>query len=168
MSNRNRIIIVAAILIFIIGAVFIVEAVRKQSAAQPEAETGVSLPPGSVPIYLDDQLIAGIIADDLKQLEEAHFVDKEEGKTQKGWMLSDIVSLYIDVASLKPDTTITVSSSSREKSKALSWAEVSEASNMVMFDLSNKGTLKLVSLLEGFDTRNSWIQDVDKVEISTP
>ena len=40
--------------------------------------------------------------------------------------------------------------------------------SMVMFDLSNKGTLKLVSTMEGFDTRNSWIQDVDKVEISTP
>jgi hypothetical protein len=168
MSSRNRIIIVAAILIFIIGAVFIVEAVRKQSAAQPEADTGVSLPPGSVPIYMDDQLVASIIAGDLKQLEEVNFVDQEEGKTQKGWMLSDIVGLYIDVASLKPDASITVSSSSRDKSKELTWGDVSESSNMVIFDLSNKGTLKLVSLLEGFDTRNSWIQDVDKVEISTP
>ena len=168
MSNRNRIIVFVAILILIIGAVFLIEALRKPSATQPETETDVSLPPGSVPIYLDDQWIASIIADDLEGLEEASFVDEEEGKSQKGWMVSDIIGLYIDVATMKPDTTITISSSSREKSKALRWAEVNKPSNMVMFDLSNKGTLKLVSTMEGFDTRNSWIQDVDKVEISTP
>ena len=167
MSSRNRIIAAVAILIVIIGIIFIVDALRKQRATQSDAESKVELPPGSVPIYLDDQLIAGIIADDLTELEAASFVDQEEGKTQKGWMLRDIVTLYIDISRMNPDTTITISSSSREKSKTLSWSEVSEPSNMVMFDLSNKGTLKLVSLLEGFDTRKSWIQDVDKVEISS-
>ena len=36
---------------------------------------------------------------------------------------------------------------------------------MVMFDLSGRGTLKLVSMLDGFDTRDDWIQDVDRIEI---
>jgi hypothetical protein len=39
---------------------------------------------------------------------------------------------------------------------------------MVMFDLSGRGTLKLVSTLPGFDNRDSWIQDVDKIEVETP
>ena len=37
-----------------------------------------------------------------------------------------------------------------------------------MFDLSNRGTLKLVSLLPKLDTRDEWIQDVDRIEINTP
>ena len=53
-----------------------------------------------------------------------------------------------------------VSSSSREKSKALTWAEVDAPENMVLFDLSGRGTLKLVSKIPGFDIRDAWIQDV--------
>lgn len=37
-----------------------------------------------------------------------------------------------------------------------------------MFDLSNRGTLKLVSLLEKLDTRDEWVQDVDKIEMTSP
>jgi hypothetical protein len=37
---------------------------------------------------------------------------------------------------------------------------------MVMFDLSGRGTLKLVSkTLENFSTRDEWVQDVDKIEV---
>jgi hypothetical protein len=34
-----------------------------------------------------------------------------------------------------------------------------------MFDLSGRGTLKLVSLLPRLDVRDEWVQDVDKIEI---
>jgi hypothetical protein len=37
-----------------------------------------------------------------------------------------------------------------------------------MFDLSSRGTLKLASTLERLDTRDEWIQDVDKIEVSEP
>ena len=39
---------------------------------------------------------------------------------------------------------------------------------MVMFDLSGRGTLKLVSKLEKLDVRDEWVQDTDKIEITTP
>jgi hypothetical protein len=39
---------------------------------------------------------------------------------------------------------------------------------MIMFDLSGRGTLKLVSKMPGFDIRDVWIQDVDKIEIILP
>ena len=39
---------------------------------------------------------------------------------------------------------------------------------MVLFDLSNRGTLKLVSLLEQLDTRDEWVQDVDRIEVVSP
>ena len=37
---------------------------------------------------------------------------------------------------------------------------------MVMLDLANKGTIKLVSKLEGLDTRDKWVQDMDKIEVA--
>jgi hypothetical protein len=47
----------------------------------------------------------------------------------------------------------------------LTWAEVDKPANMVMFDLSSRGTLKLVSLLDRLDVRDEWVQDVDRIEI---
>jgi hypothetical protein len=38
----------------------------------------------------------------------------------------------------------------------------------VMFDLSGRGTLKLVSTLERLDVRDEWVQDVDQIEVSQP
>jgi hypothetical protein len=79
-----------------------------------------------------------------------------------------VLLLYLGEDNLQDKTQITVSSSSREKSKNLTWSEVENQENMVMFDLSGRGTLKLVSKLPGFDIRDSWVQDVDKIEITTP
>ena len=61
-----------------------------------------------------------------------------------------------------------VSSSSRSKSAELTWQEVDNTSNMVMFDLTNRGTLKLVSKMEKLSTRDQWVQDSDKIEIFSP
>jgi hypothetical protein len=101
-------------------------------------------------------------------LDEMSFIDSEEGKQQKGWLLRDILLLHLDPESLGPEARVTVRSSSRDKSVELNWAEVEDEDNMVMLDLSNKGTLKLVSLLERLDTREEWIQDVDGIELELP
>jgi len=37
-----------------------------------------------------------------------------------------------------------------------------------MFDLANRGTLKLVSVMEKLDERAEWVQDSDRIEISSP
>jgi hypothetical protein len=83
-------------------------------------------------------------------------------------MLRDVLLLYVEENKLQDDTQITVSSSSREKSQTLTWAEVQGQDNNVLFDLSGRGTLKLVSTIPGFDIRDAWVQDVDKIEILTP
>ena len=83
-------------------------------------------------------------------------------------MLNDVLLLYIKESKLKGGTQITVSSSSREKSKTLVWADVNNVENMVMFDLSGRGTLKLVSKIPGFDLRDDWVQDVDRIDVKKP
>jgi hypothetical protein len=161
MTQNGRIILAIGAIVLIAVTITAVEIARR-------ASSGPEVPPGSVPIHADGELVAAFTPDDLAQLEQASFVDAEEGKTQEGWLLRDVILLHVDEADLTPETHITVSSSSREKSAQVTWAEVSDTDNMVMFDLSGKGTLKLVSKLERLDVRDEWIQDVDKIEVSAP
>jgi hypothetical protein len=165
MSQNKRILIVVVILVAIIGVVLGVDFMQRQQAA---SVAPADMPPGSIPIFMNGKFVASFVPEDLSQLESASFVDAEEDKTQDGWMLRDVLLLYIQENKLKADTQVIVSSSSREKTKTLTWTEVDARENMVMFDVSGRGTLKLVSTIPGFDIRDSWIQDVDRIELITP
>ncbi len=165
MDQKKRLLIAGAILLVILGVIFGGDYLQRQNAA---AQAPANMPPGSIPIYVDANCVGSFIPDDLNQLPAVSFVDAEEGKTQDGWLLRDVLLLYLGEDNLQNRSQVTVSSSSREKEKSLSWAEVEDQKNMVMFDLSGRGTLKLVSVIPGFDIRDSWIQDVDKIEITSP
>lgn len=151
------------VLVLLVVVILGVEAARRQRAAQRQGE----LPPGSVPIYLDGERVGSFSPGDLESLEQVQFKDEEKGKTQRGWLLEEVLAREVESSRLAGGAQVTVSSSSRGKSITLTWAEISERSNMVMFDLSGRGTLKLVSRLDQLDTRDEWIQDVDKVEVNT-
>jgi hypothetical protein len=154
---RKRIWIALAIILVLVGVVLGIESWRRGRV--------VVLEPGSVPIYRDGRLVGGFLPEDLDQLEQVSFTDAEEGKVQEGWLLRDVLLLHFEPRSLETDTVVVVSSSSREKSARLTWGEVNERENMIMFDLSGRGTLKLVSLLDELDVRDEWIQDVDRIEV---
>lgn len=161
MKQQTRIIVALIILVVLVVAIIGLESLRGQTLNESD------LPPGSIPIYLDGKLVAGFAPADLAELTEASFVDAEEGKTQQGWLLRDVLLLDLKEKQFEPASRIIVSSTSREKSVTLSWAEVDNPANSVMFDLSGRGTLKLVSLLERLDVRDEWVQDVDRIEITT-
>lgn len=165
MDQNKRIMIAIAILVVIVGGVLGVDYLQRQQAA---SQAPANMPPGSIPIFVDGQFVASFVPDDLEKFESASFVDEEEGKTQEGWLLRDVLLFYVRENKLNADTQVTVSSSSREKSKTLTWAEVENLDNMVLFDLSGRSTLKLASRIPGFDIRDSWIQDTDKIELMTP
>ncbi|OGO04247.1 MAG: hypothetical protein A2Y73_04145 [Chloroflexi bacterium RBG_13_56_8] len=158
MSQRTRILVAVGALVVLAGVVLGIEALRA-SSSEPTLE------PGSIPIYLDGKLVGGFIPDDLTTLEQVSFVDAEEGKTQEGWLLRDMLLLHVKESRLKPDTRILVTSTSRGKSVEITWAEVDDPANWVMFDFAGRGTLKLVSVLERLDVRDEWVQDVNKIEI---
>lgn len=169
MSQRTRIAIAVVVLIVLVAVVLGADQLRRVSS-KPSlmAEGEPTLAPGSIPIRVEGRLVGGFNPADLEQLETVSFVDAEEGKTQEGWLLRDVLLLYVDGQDLEPGTTIVVGSSSRDKAAELTWAEVEDASNWVMFDLSGRGTLKLVSVLERLDVRDEWVQDVDGIDISSP
>ncbi|MBN1888019.1 MAG: hypothetical protein JW850_08505 [Thermoflexales bacterium] len=162
MTQKTRVLIAIIILVVLVGVVVGADALRRQAAGSGD------LSPGSIPIYLDGKRLGAFSPADLEQLKQLSFVDPVEGKEQAGWLLRDVLLLHVDAARLTPDTLITVSSTSREKSAQLTWAEVNEEANRVMFDLSNRGTLKLASVLDKLDTRDEWVQDVDKIEVTSP
>jgi len=164
MSQRTRILIAIAAIIVIVGAVLGIDQIRRQQQNASPSD----LPPGAIPIYVDGRLTAGFVPGDLDLLDSVSFVDDEGGKPQEGWLLRDVLLLYVDRALLMSDTIITVSSSSRDKAVDLTWAEIDNAHNRVMFDLSGRGTLKLVSRgVEKLDVRDEWVQDVDRIDIQT-
>lgn len=173
MNQNKRILIGVGILALIALAVLGVDALRRSQVAAPAAAAGqiapaVTLTAGSVPVYFNGQLIAGFSPQELDKLEKVSFTEPVEGKEQDGWLLRDVLLLYLKPEQLKADTQVIVSSTSRNKSAQLTWAEIDVKDNMVMFDLSNRGTLKLASKLEKLDTRDEWVQDVDKIEVSQP
>jgi hypothetical protein len=127
--------------------------------------TGGRIVAGGIPIYYQGTLLAAFTPADLEGLSEASFVDPVENKPQTGWLVSEILLSFFTPDQLTPDTTITFISESRGKSATLTWAEVSDPQGYVMFDVSNRGTLKLVSQLEKLDERDEWVQDTEKIDV---
>lgn len=168
LSQTARILIALAAIFAIAAVVLAVDALRGRSVPAQALPAEPTLIPGGVPIYLDGRLVASFTPADLARLQKASFVEPAEGKTQAGWLLRDILLLHIKPEQLSPDTRVTVSASSRQKAAQLTWAEVAEPANMVMFDLSNRNTLKLVSAMPVLDTRDEWVQDTDRIELVTP
>jgi hypothetical protein len=165
MSQNKRILLALAILVFLIGVVLGVDAWRGKLAAN---KLNVTLEPGDIPIYIDGQLTAAFNGNDLTGIPQVQFTDKEEGKIQEGWLVSRVFEQFFDTKIFSDTLQVVFTSASRNKSITLSWREIKNPTNMVMFDLSGRGTLKLVSLLEKLDTRDEWIQDVDKIEVIEP
>lgn len=171
MSQNKRILIAFLTLLVIVVAVLGIEAVRRQKQQEALADQSQMPPgmatavPGSIPIYLNGDLVGSFEPTDLEQLEQVSFQDVEESKAQEGWLLRNVLLLYVSADALSPEMPIFVSSSHRGKSAQLTWAEVDDTANMVMFDLAGRGTLKLVSRLPQLDVRDEWVQDVDLIEI---
>jgi len=162
MKQRTRILIALAVLAVLALVVLGADALLRRRASSAE------LPAGSIPLYLDGKFVAAFTPSDLEELDKTGFEDAEQGKQQEGWLLRDVIRLHVNPRKLKPGSTITATSSSRAKSVQLTWSEVDDPANQVLLALSNRGTLKLVSVLPKLDTRNEWVQDVDRIEITSP
>ena len=114
--NQNKKIILAVVVLVLIGAVvFGVEFFQRQSLKKQNEAALVAMEPGSIPVYLNGKLVSGFTPADLEGLQEVTFVDAEEGKTQEGWLLKDVLAKHVDVNSLSDNALIVVSSSVREK-----------------------------------------------------
>ncbi|MCB0006955.1 MAG: hypothetical protein KDE04_10890 [Anaerolineales bacterium] len=170
MTQKKRLIIAGLILLLLVAIVMGVDALQRQQAVSNNNQLPEGLPtaaPGSIPITVNGDLVAAFTPEAIDHLPAASFKDAEEGKTQEGWRLADVLNFYLAEA-LPADALILVRSNHRDKEATLTWAEVADPANEIMFDLAGRGTLKLVSLLPRLDTRAEWVQDVDEITITVP
>jgi len=156
------VLVAVGILVLVAAVILGLEALERRSTA------GADVPAGSVPLYRDGKLVAALAPEDLEGLSPFSFIDAEEGKEQSGWLLRDVIGVHLDPDELDGAAVVRVSSSSREKEAVMTWHEVADPANAVMLDLANRGTLKLVSVMPSLDTRDEWVQDVDRVEVTGP
>lgn len=168
MSRQTRIRLAIAVAA-VFAAILVVVNVFQRDESTPVIPADAATPlPGTIALYHNDGIVTFFTSSTLQGLDEYSFEDAEENKRQGGALLRDIILLYVDEAELSDDTLITVSSSTRDKSVTLSWAQVTNPDNHVLFDPALSGTLKLVSSsLENLDTRAEWIQDTDRIEIQS-
>lgn len=167
MSQRTRIVIIAVVLAVIALALGLLGWLqRRPSASSQEPE------PGKIHLYVDGRFEANLLPDDLTALPTASFADAEKGKTQEGPSLADIILLYVQERNLRDESTITVKgvrpSSGAAKEVTLTWIQVAAAENHVLLDFASSGTsAKLVSTLPELDTRDEWVQGVQRIDIRT-
>lgn len=171
MARQKRIRLLIAVIAIVAVALVVVDVSRRnQAEVAPLDSSDVSQEPGTIALYHNGAFVTFFTSAALDGLETYGFEEAEESKLQSGALLRDVILLYVDEATLQADTQITVSSSEREKSVTLVWADVANVENHVLFDpSSNRSTLKLVSsTLENLDSRSEWIQDTDRIDIETP
>jgi len=165
MSQRNRALIVVAVLILIAAALGWVG--LRQQRIQPSAEAPED---GFIHIYADSAFIANVAPVDFTSLPATSFQDAEEGKTQEGPWLRDLILLYVPEKALRASSTITVSGArnGNVKTHTVTWGQALEDSNWLVLDVSGSGdAIKLTSVLPDLDTRDEWVQGINRIEIVT-
>jgi len=128
--------------------------------------------PGKIHLFMNGRFVDNLEPAELTALPTDSFVDAEQGKTQQGPRLQDIILFYLPNQSFPPDAMIQVSgvrsSSGEQKTVSLPWSDVQAQDNHVLFDFSNAGdSCKLVSTLSQLDTRDEWVQGVQRIDVTT-
>jgi hypothetical protein len=168
MSQKTRILIVVGALILIAVVLGVLGYMSQSQTAHVSATTPQ---PGMIHLYVDGTFTADLLPTELQKLAAASFVDKEQGKTQSGYWLRDVLRLYVKESTLSPASQITVTGvrqGTEKKSATLTWAQVLDPANNVLFSPSNDGTsVKIAATLEGLATRNDWVQGLMQIAITT-
>ena len=169
MSQTKRILIVVGVILAMAAGAAIYGAVMQNQMRNASSDTPQ---PNMIHLYVDGSFVANVSPTDLGKLPGASFTDAEEGKLQEGWWLKDVIWLYVDEDRLAADSEVEVAgirgTTGETKQKALTWQQVSEPANHVIFDLTGDGqSVKLVSAIAGFDTRDAWIQGVSRIDVRT-
>ena len=167
MSQKNRILIIVGVLAIVAVALGLLGwflARPPVVTAEPE--------PGRIHVYVDGSFTANVDPIQVSSLPNVSFKDTEQDKTQEGPRLTDVILLYVDESKLQPDSNISVigirPSNDQTKEVTLTWAQVADPASNVILDFSAAGdSLKLVSTLPGLDTRDDWVQGIQRIEVTT-
>lgn len=168
MSQNKRLLIVALVLTGLMAAFVMYNAMlsNKMSTALTTSPL-----PGMVSLFANGMLKAHVMPADLDRLPRVTFAEPEKEKSLEGWMLKDVIALYIDTGQISGGCEVSVlgvGEKRGEKTATLSWKEVLDPNAHVMLHPARDGqSLKLVSTLEQMDTRDEWVQGVKRIDINT-
>jgi len=167
-SQKKRLLIVVLVLTALMAAFVMYNAMPGN-----KLRTGLTTSqlPGMVSLFTDGIFKAHVIPADVDRLPRVSFAEPEKGKSLEGWMLKDVIALYIDTGQISGGSEVTVlgvGEKRGEKTATLSWEEVLDPNAHVILHPTRDGqSLKLVSTLEQLDTRDEWVQGVKRIDIKT-
>lgn len=167
MPQRKRTVIVIGAFVIIAAALGVVgwlESRPRQEAAEPLQ--------GRIHIYVDGAFYANVEPTEITELPQDSFEDQEKGRTQQGPRFENVILLYVPQRRLNDDSIIsasgTRSSNSEAKNAELTWAQIVAEENHVLLDFASSGdSVKLVSTLPQLDTRDEWVQGLQRIDIVT-
>jgi hypothetical protein len=168
MASTRRIIIGVIIIIAVVASILLIESYRRSGGGQHvgEKHSGPRVfSSGCIPVYCGKKEPHMFCQENSARLKKTGFVDEKENKPQEGWLLSDIILLYVKKNDLSPESIVSVSSSSRAKKVELTWKQVSNESNKIILAPTKQEALKLASSMKGLETRELWVQEVDRIEV---
>ncbi|MBU0493318.1 MAG: hypothetical protein KKA73_00550 [Chloroflexi bacterium] len=168
MTQTTRILIVVVIVVVIalaLASLGIWQLLQPAPPASTPAE-------GMIHIYVDGAFRANTSPAEIAGLPQGAFQDAEEGKTQEGAWLKDLIARHVDVGNLSPVSEIRVQGAHRQtgeaRTAAVTWVEAQDEGNHVILDVSGDGlAVKLVSTLPRLDTRDEWVQAVSRIDVVT-
>ena len=167
MKQNQRTIVVVVALVAIGIALAVLGYVRSQRQASSQTPEE-----GMIHIYVDGTFAANVSPATVSDLPTYSFQDAEQGKTQEGPSLEDVLSAHIAKRSLGAGTTVTVngvrSQGSEPKETTVTWEQIVDPESHLILDVAGSGdSLKLVSTLPGLDTRDTWVQGVQRIDIQS-
>jgi hypothetical protein len=85
--------------------------------------------------------------------------------------LRDVIRAYVKENTLAPTSQVIVTGicqGTKKKSATLTWAEVLDSANHVLYSPSNDGaSVKIAATLDRLSTRNDWIQGLTQIDVKT-
>jgi hypothetical protein len=163
MSNSRRIIIAITVIALFVGAILAIEIYRERRGPRHAGPKLFS--DGCIPVHHGKKAPSAFCPDDTAKLAKTGFIEKKENKLQEGWLLKDVLLLYLKNEDFSPETVVQVESSSRKKKVDIRWKDLSNDSNRIILSMTKQGRLKLASKMKGLDAREQWVQEVDRIEV---
>jgi len=168
MSQKKRMLIVILVMISLMAALIVYNAVMRNRIGSGPSNVPL---PGMISLFIDGVFRTQIMPADLDQLTMSSCNESEQGKTLKGWLLRDVIMLYVDTSSMGDYSEIAVFGARDkrgDKAVTLTWKDVSDPATHVLLHPSKDGqSLKLVSTMDQLDTRDEWVQGVMRIDITT-
>ena len=144
---------VLIIIIIVFGVIYLV-------LYNKETENSVTTEKYTIKIFLNNKLIHILTLTELHKLRNYSFVDST-GHLQEGPLLFDVIKYVVGNETFK---YVIIIGSRKNMTLKLMYDIVSNRKNLIIFDYTNRNTVKLCGK-ENILPRENWVKDIIKLKI---